>query len=55
MSITEAEIKERVQKNRREYMKEWRSKYKEKNGISYTTVCAMRKAERQLKEEKGIQ
>ena len=68
--IKDAEIRERAKANRREYMREyreknrskinayarqWRREYKERTGEDYTHTCALRKAERQLKEERGIQ
>lgn len=66
MTITEEMIIERAKKDRREYMREyraknrertnayqreWNRKFKETTGISYSTALLMKKAEKELRAE----
>ncbi len=64
--ITEQMIEDRVKQNQREYMRsyraehreqinsyqrDWNKKYKEKNGVGYSTLMKRRRAERELRIE----
>ena len=49
--ITRPMVEERMKKNAAERQREWRRKFKEKHGMSYDRYLAMKKAERQLREE----
>ena len=49
--ITPEMIEERRRARNREYLKEWRKRYKEEHGVSYSRVYEIRRAERELLQE----
>lgn len=46
--ITPEMIEEQRKKRRREYLREWRKRYKAEHGEPYNLVCDRRRAERDL-------
>ena len=51
--ITQAMVEKRMKANQAEKQRDFRRKFKEQYGISYDRYIALRKAERQLREEEG--
>ena len=50
-TITAEMIEERRKQRKREYLKEWRKRYKAEHGVTYNRVCELRRAERELRQE----